>query len=129
MIMNMMNNSTSNMNITMSLTSMGYRAMNMKEKKVWMKPIAFATIGVVNEENKLKFAIYFKASDSTPSIWSRKEIDLTEFDENPSLSLVETIKYAEQDLFSDFSPYATTPGSKFEFITPLEQANMLSNLL
>lgn len=114
-----------------ALISMGYRAMTMKQlkTKMWMKPVGFATVGCYKEGDKLKFALYCLGAQDQPLIWKTDEIDLTEFYEDEKLDILQTIKYVEVNLFSSTTPFSMRETSHYEFLTPMDNANILANVI
>lgn len=115
------------------LTSMGYRPMSMKSLKkgnMWMKPVAFCTISCYKEDDKLKFALLMKGRDVTLLIWETYDIDLREYREREDLDLTYSVKLAEESLFTSTTPLMENGSdSHYEFLTPLDNANLLSNTI
>lgn len=115
-------------NLTKVLVSMGYRSLSGDDKKVWMKPIAFATLACFKDDDKLKFATHFKDINGNPAVWSSYDIDLGEFYNDPKLDLLTAVKLAEQHILDDMCFTAGSENSSYEFMTKLDSANLLSNL-
>lgn len=115
-------------NLTKVLVSMGYRSISSDDKKVWMKPIAFATVACFKDDDKLKFGVHFKDLNGNPAVWSSYDIDLTEFYNDPKLDLTLSVKLAEQHLLDGMCFTAGSESSSYEFMTKLDTANLLSNL-
>lgn len=115
------------------LTSMGYRPMdmkNLKKGKMWMKPVAFCTISCYEEDDTLKFALHMKGRDVTPLIWKTYNIDLREYREREELDLTYGVKLAEESLFTSTTPLMENGSdSHYEFLTPLDRANILTNVI
>lgn len=120
-----------NMTYQKALTSMGYRAMQMKQlkTKMWMKPIGFCTIGCFKEDGKLKFAVYMMGQNKEPLIWKRDGIDLTEFSDNDNLDITLTIKMVEANILSSTTPIISNESSHYEFLTPMDNANIIANVI
>lgn len=120
-----------NMTYQKALISMGYRPMSMKQvkTKMWMKPLGFATVGCYKEENKLKFGLYCLGAQNQPLVWKTDEIDLEEFYSDEKLDIVQTIKYVETNLFSSTTPFSMRETSHYEFLTPMDNANIIANVI
>lgn len=120
-----------NMTYQKALMSMGYRPMSMKglKTKMWMKPVGFATVACYKEDDKLKFGLYCLGAQDQTLVWGTDEIDLTEFYADEKLDIIQNIKYVEVNLFSSTTPFSMRETSHYEFLTPMDNANIISNVI
>ena len=109
-------------NLKKALVSMGYRKLE-PNKSLWMKPFGFSTIAIKVENNIVTMKILFNSKNEI-EIWSRWEFNI----ENDT-DILNGLKYGECELMKDFYPFSSSPDSKFDFLTKLDQANLISGCI
>ena len=108
-------------NLKEALVSMGYRKLE-PNKPLWMKPFGFSTIAIKVENNIVTMKLLFTYDET--DVWSRREFNI----ENDTYILNE-LKYGECELMKDFYPFSSSSDSKFDFLTRLDQANLISGCI
>lgn len=108
-------------NLKEALVSMGYRKLE-PNKPLWMKPFGFSTIAIKVENNIVTMKLLF-TYDKT-EVWSGREFNI----ENDT-DILNELKYGECELMKDFYPFSSSPDSKFDFLTKLDQANLISGCI
>ena len=106
-------------NLNKALISMGYRKAE-PNKSLWMKPFGFSVIAIKVENNIVTMKILFNSKNET-EVWSGWEFNI----ENDT-DILKELKYGECELMKDFYPFSSSPDSKFDFLTKLDQANLIS---
>ena len=109
-------------NLNKALVSMGYRKLE-PNKSLWMKPFGFSTIAIKVENNIVTMKILFNGKNKT-EVWSGWEFNI----ENDT-DILNGLKYGECELMKDFYPFSSSPDSKFDFLTKLDQANLISGCI
>ena len=109
-------------NLNKALVSMGYRKLE-PNKPLWMKPFGFSTIAIKVENNIVTMKILFNSKNEI-EVWSRWEFNI----ENDT-DILNGLKYGECELMKDFYPFSSSPDSKFDFLTRLDQANLISGCI
>lgn len=109
-------------NLKEALVSMGYRKLE-PNKPLWMKPFGFSTIAIKVENNIVTMKILFNGKNKT-EVWSGREFNI----ENDT-DILKELKYGECELMKDFYPFSSSPDSKFDFLTRLDQANLISGCI
>ena len=111
-------------NLKKALVSMGYRKLE-PNKPLWMKPFGFSTIAIKVENNIVTMKILFnRLSNDKIEVWSKLEFNI----ENDT-DILNELKYGECELMKDFYPFSSSPNSKFDFLTKLDQANLISGCI
>lgn len=105
-------------NLNKALVSMGYRKLE-PNKSLWMKPFGFSVIAIKIENNIVTMKILFNGKNKT-EVWSGWEFNI----ENDT-DILNGLKYGECELMKDFYPFSSSPDSKFDFLTRLDQANLI----
>ena len=105
-------------NLNKALVSMGYRKLE-PNKSLWMKPFGFSVIAIKVENNIVTMKILFNSKNET-EVWSGWEFNI----ENDT-DILKELKYGECELMKDFYPFSSSPDSKFDFLTRLDQANLI----
>ena len=105
-----------------ALVSMGYRKVE-SNKSLWMKPFGFSVIAIKIENNIVTMKILFNGKNKT-EIWSGWEFNI----ENDT-DILKELKWGECELMKDFYPFSSSPDSKFDFLTRLDQANLISGCI
>lgn len=105
-------------NLNKALVSMGYRKLE-PNKSLWMKPFGFSVIAINVENNIVTMKILFNSKNET-EVWSGWEFNI----ENDT-DILKELKYGECELMKDFYPFSSSPDSKFDFLTRLDQANLI----
>lgn len=105
-------------NLNKALVSMGYRKLE-PNKSLWMKPFGFSVIAIKIENNIVTMKILFNGKNKT-EVWSGWEFNI----ENDT-DILKELKYGECELMKDFYPFSSSPDSKFDFLTRLDQANLI----
>ena len=106
------------------LVSMGYRKVE-RNKPLWMKPVGFSTIAIKVENNIVTMKILFnRLSNDEIEVWSKWEFNI----ENDT-DILKELKLGECELMRDFQPFSGSPNSKFDFLTKLDQANLISGCI
>lgn len=109
-------------NLNKALVSMGYRKLE-PNKSLWMKPFGFSVIAIKIENNIVTMKILFNGKNKT-EVWSGWEFNI----ENDT-DILNGLKYGECELMKDFYPFSSSPDSKFDFLTRLDQANLISGCI
>ena len=109
-------------NLNKALVSMGYRKVE-SNKSLWMKPFGFSVIAINVENNIVTMKILFNSKNET-EVWSRWEFNI----ENDT-NILKELKWGECELMKDFYPFSSSPDSKFDFLTRLDQANLISGCI
>ena len=109
-------------NLNKALVSMGYRKVE-SNKSLWMKPFGFSVIAINVENNIVTMKILFNGKNKT-EVWSGWEFNI----ENDT-DILNGLKYGECELMKDFYPFSSSPNSKFDFLTKLDQANLISGCI
>ena len=109
-------------NLNKALVSMGYRKLE-PNKSLWMKPFGFSVIAIKIENNIVTMKILFNGKNKT-EIWSGWEFNI----ENDT-DILNGLKFGECELMKDFYPFSSSPDSKFDFLTRLDQANLISGCI
>ena len=109
-------------NLKEALVSMGYRKVE-SNKSLWMKPFGFSTIGINVENNIVTMKILFNSKNET-EVWSKWEFNIKN-----DTDILKELKLGECELMRDFYPFSSSPNSKFDFLTKLDQANLISDCI
>lgn len=109
-------------NLNKALVSMGYRKLE-PNKSLWMKPFGFSVIAIKIENNIVTMKILFNGKNKT-EVWSGWEFNI----ENDT-DILNGLKFGECELMKDFYPFSSSPDSKFDFLTKLDQANLISGCI
>ena len=108
-------------NLNKALVSMGYRKLE-PNKSLWMKPFGFSTIAIKVENNIVTMKLLCTYNET--EVWSKWEFNI----ENDT-DILKELKYGECELMKDFYPFSSSPDSKFDFLTRLDQANLISGCI
>lgn len=108
-------------NLKEALVSMGYRKLE-PNKSLWMKPFGFSTIAIKVENNIVTMKLLCTYNET--EVWSGWEFNI----ENDT-DILKELKYGECELMKDFYPFSSFPDSKFDFLTRLDQANLISGCI
>ena len=108
-------------NLKEALVSMGYRKLE-PNKSLWMKPFGFSTIAIKVENNIVTMKLLCTYNET--EVWSGWEFNI----EN-DIDILNGLKYGECELMKDFYPFSSFPDSKFDFLTRLDQANLISGCI
>lgn len=107
-----------------ALVSMGYRKVE-RNKPLWMKPFGFSVIAINIENNIVTMKILFNSLNNDEiEVWSGCNFGI----ENDT-DIVKKLKNGECELMRDFYPFSSSPNSKFDFLTKLDQANLISGCI
>lgn len=104
-----------------ALVSMGYRKVE-RNKPLWMKPVGFSTIAIYVENNIVTMKLLCTYDET--EVWSGCNFGI----ENDT-DIVKKLKNGECELMRDFYPFSSSPNSKFDFLTKLDQANLISGCI
>ena len=112
-------------NLKEALVSMGYRKLE-PNKSLWMKPFGYSVIAIKIENNIVTMKILFNSfnSKNETEVWSGWEFNI----ENDT-DILKELKYGECELMKNFYPFSSFPDSKFDFLTRLDQANLISGCI
>ena len=111
-------------NLKEALVAMGYRKVECN-KPLWMKPIGFSTISIKIENNIVTMKILFnRISNDEIEVWSGWEFNIKN-----DTNILEELKLGECELMRDFYPFSGSINSKFDFLTKLDQANLISGCI
>ena len=111
-------------NLKKALVSMGYRKVEPNQL-LWMKPFGFSVIAIKAESNIVTMKILFnRLSNYEIEVWSGREFNI----ENDT-DILKELKLGECELMRDFYPFSSSPNSKFDFLTKLDQANLISGCI
>ena len=105
-----------------ALVSMGYRKVE-SNKSLWMKPFGFSVIAINVENNIVTMKILFNSKNET-EVWSKSEFNIKN-----DTDILNELKLGECELMRDFYPFSSSPNSKFDFLTKLDQANLISGCI
>ena len=105
-----------------ALVSMGYRKVE-SNKSLWMKPFGFSVIAINVENNIVTMKILFNSKNET-EVWSKWEFNIKN-----DTDILKELKLGECELMRDFYPFSSSPNSKFDFLTKLDQANLISGCI
>ena len=108
-------------NLKEALVSMGYRKLE-PNKSLWMKPFGFSTIAIKVENNIVIMKLLCTYNET--EVWSGWEFNI----ENDT-DILNGLKYGECELMKDFYPFSSSSDSKFDFLTRLDQANLISGCI
>ena len=109
-------------NLKEALVSMGYRKVE-SNKSLWMKPFGFSVIAINVENNIVTMKILFNSKNET-EVWSKWEFNIKN-----DTDILKELKLGECELMRDFYPFSSSPNSKFDFLTKLDQANLISGCI
>ena len=109
-------------NLKKALVSMGYRKVE-PNKSLWMKPFGFSTIAINVENNIVTMKILFNSKNEI-EVWSKWEFNIKN-----DTDILKELKLGECELMRDFYPFSSSPNSKFDFLTKLDQANLISGCI
>ena len=105
-----------------ALVSMGYRKVE-SNKSLWMKPFGFSVIAIKAESDIVTMKILFNSKNET-EVWSKWEFNIKN-----DTDILKELKLGECELMRDFYPFSSSPNSKFDFLTKLDQANLISGCI
>ena len=105
-----------------ALVSMGYRKVE-SNKSLWMKPFGFSVIAINVENNIVIMKILFNSKNEI-EVWSKWEFNIKN-----DTDILKELKLGECELMRDFYPFSSSPNSKFDFLTKLDQANLISGCI
>ena len=108
-------------NLKEALVSMGYRKLE-PNKSLWMKSFGFSTIAIKVENNIVTMKLLCTYNET--EVWSGWEFNI----ENDT-DILNGLKYGECELMKDFYPFSSSSDSKFDFLTRLDQANLISGCI
>lgn len=107
-----------------ALVSMGYRKVE-PNKSLWMKPFGFSVIAIKAESNIVTMKILFnRLSNDEIEVWSKWEFNIKN-----DTDILKELKLGECELMRDFYQFSSSPNSKFDFLTKLDQANLISGCI
>ena len=109
-------------NLKEALVAMGYRKAE-PNKPLWMKPIGFSVIAIKIENNIVTMKILFNSKNET-EVWSGWEFNIKN-----DTDILKELKLGECELMRDFYPFSSSADSKFDFLTKLDQANLISGCI
>ena len=109
-------------NLNKALVSMGYRKLE-PNKSLWMKPFGFSVIAIKAESNIVTMKILFNSKNEI-EVWSKWEFNIKN-----DTDILKELKWGECELMKDFYPFSSSPDSKFDFLTRLDQANLISGCI
>ena len=111
-------------NLKEALVSMGYRKLE-PNKPLWMKPFGFSVIAIKVENNIVTMKILFNGlTNDEIEVWSKWEFNI----ENDT-DILKELKWGECELMKNFYPFSSSSDSKFDFLTRLDQANLISGCI
>ena len=105
-----------------ALVSIGYRKVE-SNKSLWMKPFGFSVIAINIENNIVTMKILFNSKNEI-EVWSKWEFNIKN-----DTDILKELKLGECELMRDFYPFSSSPNSKFDFLTKLDQANLISGCI
>ena len=105
-----------------ALVSMGYRKVE-SNKSLWMKPFGFSVIAIKDESDIVTMKILFNSKNET-EVWSKWEFNIKN-----DTDILKELKLGECELMRDFYPFSSSPNSKLDFLTKLDQANLISGCI
>ena len=88
-----------------------------------MKPFGFSVIAIKAESNIVTMMILFNSKNET-EVWSKWEFNIKN-----DTDILKELKLGECELMRDFYPFSSSPNSKFDFLTKLDQANLISGCI
>lgn len=100
---------------------MGYRKVE-RNKPLWMKPVGYSTIAIKVENNIVTMKLLCTYDET--EVWSGCNFGI----ENDT-DIVKKLKNGECQLMKDFCPVSGSMDSKFDFLTKLDQANLISGCI
>ena len=107
-----------------ALVSMGYRKVE-SNKSLWMKPFGFSVIAIKAESNIVTMKILFnRLTNDEIEVWAKWEFNIKN-----DTDILKELKLGECELMRDFYPFSSSPNSKFDFLTKLDQANLISGCI
>ena len=107
-----------------ALVSMGYRKVE-PNKSLWMKPFGFSVIAIKAEINIVTMKILFnRLSNDEIEVWAKWEFNIKN-----DTDILKELKFGECELMRDFYQFSSSPNSKFDFLTKLDQANLISGCI
>ena len=107
-----------------ALVSIGYRKVE-PNKSLWMKPFGFSVIAIKAESNIVTMKILFnRLSNDEIEVWSKWEFNIKN-----DTDILKELKLGECELMRDFYPFSSSSDSKFDFLTRLDQANLISGCI
>ena len=109
-------------NLNKALVSMGYRKVE-PNKSLWMKPFGFSVIAISIENNIVTMKLLFNSKNET-EVWSKWEFNIKN-----DTDILRELKLGECELMKDFYPFSSSSDSKFDFLTRLDQANLISGCI
>ena len=109
-------------NLNKALVSMGYRKVE-SNNSLWMKPFGFSVIAINVENNIVTMKILFNSKNEI-EVWSKWEFNIKN-----DTDILKELKLGECELMRDFYPFSSSPNSKFDFLTKLDQANLISGCI
>lgn len=109
-------------NLNKALVSMGYRKAE-PSGSLWMKPVGFSVIAVKAESNIVTMKMLFNSKNET-EVWSGWEFNIKN-----DTDILKELKLGECELMRDFYLFSGSPNSKFDFLTKLDQANLISGCI
>ena len=104
-----------------ALVAMGYRKVE-RNKPLWMKPVGFSTIAIKVENNIVTMKLLCTYDET--EVWSGYNFGI----ENDT-DILKKLKNGECQLMKDFCPVSGSMDSKFDFLTKLDQANLISGCI
>lgn len=111
-------------NLKKALVSMGYRKVE-PNKSLWMKPFGFSVIAIKAESNIVTMKILFnRLTNDEIEVWAKWEFNIKN-----DTDILKELKFGECELMRDFYPFSSSPSSKFDFLTKLDQANLISGCI
>lgn len=111
-------------NLKEALVSMGYRKVE-RNKPLWMKPFGFSVIAIKIENNIVTMKILFnRLTNDEIEVWAKWEFNIKN-----DTDIMKELKLGECELMRDFYPFSSSPNSKFDFLTKLDQANLISGCI
>ena len=105
-----------------ALVSMGYRKIE-PNKPLWMKPFGFSAISIKIENNIVTMKILFNSKNET-EVWSGWEFNIKN-----DTDILKELKLGECELMRDFYPFSSSADSKFDFLTKLDKAILISGCI
>lgn len=108
-------------NLKEALVSMGYRKLE-PNKSLWMKPFGYSVIAIKVENNIVTMKLLCTYNET--EVWSGWEFNI----ENDT-DILNGLKYGECELMKNFYPFSSSSDSKFDFLTKLDQANLISGCI
>ena len=111
-------------NLKKALVSMGYRKVE-PNKSLWIKAFGFSVIAIKAESNIVTMKILFnRLSNDEIEVWAKWEFNIKN-----DTDILKELKLGECELMKDFYPFSSSSDSKFDFLTRLDQANLISGCI